>query len=316
MWIKNGDFKRKDDPKSPLNRYKIYQSNVDSGRAITAVALCGYKNGDIIIRIGFTEMDYNVFKNAYSVILANMQSFLPVTTDNIIRSWKISSQDSNQLGIFLKLLLPIQPDIQLILADIYKTLKIAPSLGVLFDELKHQEPVFAMQCAAEAQDHLDYDLIWNLANFYLDDREQKGVDALVTIQQLFDFYNAILEKNPHYSAAQTRMFDLLCSLSPQNEEERIDLLEKKLVCLIGTSDNRLTDNIYHELCGYPYTGSPFISHVRGDPDTLISLARTIRTLNIMNQDKIQVSQTQVGFFQNTPTEQFNKTMDKSDPQLK
>lgn len=145
---------------------------------------------------------------------------------------------------------------------------------------------------------------WELMNFYQDEIMPNNPHQLFTMDDLFNFYDSIDTTNLHYSDAQMKMYELLFSFEANDEAQRIELLEKKLCCVINSGqDKSLIDNLYNDLCGLPYSNQlenkVTVNAIQG-PEYWINMARTIRnkTTQKNNNKAIKISQAPDGFFAN------------------
>jgi hypothetical protein len=96
-------------------------------------------------------------------------------------------------------------------------------------------------------------------------------------------YQEIPADNSFYENANKRIFELLMQHDSSNDsdEEKRKLLENKFryALLISEKDEKQVPvaQLFHELCGYKDL-QPDISPLKGDPDTLIAIARKMNAL--------------------------------------
>lgn len=133
----------------------------------------------------------------------------------------------------------------------------------------------AFQPAIDLQKTGNYNTILVMANFLFDKVMEE--EPLVDPQDVFELYQAIVKDSPHFVFANEQLLNLICTQSP-SKEDSINLLEEKFRYALLSNNEKLTDQFFHELCGEADL-TPDIKQIKGDPDTLIALAKKIRNLN-------------------------------------
>ncbi len=206
--------------------------------------------------------------------------------DNIVEI----SQNTPYLNDFLRILLKVDPSIQVFLPELLKQLKLSPSLGLDLKQLKALPKDEAISKTKEAQENGSYDLIWELFNLYESDyipqenpedpstplpgRNQSGI----TLQELYDLASAVSTNSPHYKKAQSKCMDLLMQAElPESEDEKHKLLELKFQYAVKGGDQKLADLLFAELCGMRLGEHP-IQNVQPNFETLFAVAKAFREL--------------------------------------
>ncbi|WP_028389683.1 hypothetical protein [Legionella fairfieldensis] len=182
---------------------------------------------------------------------------------------------------FLRYLAQTEPGFKELIPEICDYLKISKSLGLDITQLKAMSVSDAIENAIEAQDNGDFELIWTLFNYYYQDSLEikEPSEYLVNSQTLFDLANSILEKNPHYKEAQTKITEILMRNEEASSPEESYLnLQNKFRFALNGDNQELTDRFFHEMCGGKL-GEPIQENIQGDAETLINLANKIKSLN-------------------------------------
>lgn len=102
-------------------------------------------------------------------------------------------------------------------------------------------------------------------------------------------YDAVLTTNSKYAEAAYSKLHLLYNLYDNNcsKEEIISYQEEQLRLAIKSGERGQTkvDQLFYSLCGYE-TNIPDITAVQGNAETLISIARKMRALNTIKEEKL------------------------------
>ena len=113
------------------------------------------------------------------------------------------------------------------------------------------------------------------------ENDLKSSSSSVTEQNLYDLCGLVDTNNPHYKMSNEKKLTILQAQN-SNEHDQISLLEEKLTVAIYSQDYYLAGIIFHELCGEK--GQPSIKEIKGDPETLFTIAAKMREMNIKIQE--------------------------------
>lgn len=143
--------------------------------------------------------------------------------------------------------------------------------GLIEDRVTQGKHVEALQIALAADAKGDDQALVVLANLYSESGDMEN-------------YRNVLTKYPkthrEFASASASLHDLSLSSSPsiKNADDKIKSLENKFKLALQSDQTRLAAQYFDELCGKSGL-NPQISDVKGDPDTLIQIARVQRGLN-------------------------------------
>lgn len=291
---------------------------------ITEIELLGYDDDDIIAVTFLTEE----LANSFLKKLGNQEHLLcyeqlSYRKQNI--AFTVSRANKAVSPTYLKLLIEEEPHVGEILPDICQSLNISEQ-EVIFELLKNAPVVKAILQALACQDNKSYDLIYQLLTHYWE-QSLLPVPQQLTLNEIFELACAISTDNPHYAKAQDFCVDILMrqdfkmvakeqkaeapaqealeALSLEEDEfvmgegEYSSRLELKLRYALKGTRQDLTDMLYNELCGYGLGLPAKVKNIKGDADTLLSLAAVIKSAQpALKQDAIQSSASTHGFFAN------------------
>lgn len=142
-------------------------------------------------------------------------------------------------------------------------------VNILMEEGKFNEAI-SFSKLKQSEGH--YEIIWEVANNLT--HPQLPIDEQI---KLIDLYESILPENPHYAEANERLVALYTTETCKKTEEAV--LESKLIAAVHSKNLRLTNQIFHQLCGYKDL-QPTVSFSQVmDAPALISLAKQLRSAN-------------------------------------
>lgn len=110
------------------------------------------------------------------------------------------------------------------------------------------------------------------------------------LQKAIDCYQEIPSKNKYYQAANDKLLHLLMRFNYDglDKTEQLNYLQLKFRCAFqsGKINQRLVDQLFHELCGYS-DANPKVNNIQEEgADTFIAIANLIREL-VSFQQKAQ-----------------------------
>lgn len=202
---------------------------------------------------------FHTVPGAWKSLDMNFEKICNQTTmENIIQLFKIIQQiDPVPLSVFSE----IKNEINLDLSELLNH-------GSIQQQAEQGNYSNALQLALEATTNGDDEALPLLANIY----QEKG-----DISNYIIVLNCIPAKHPLFVSANEEMHNYLLTLPvPQDQEEKIILLEKKFKAALNSNDTKLSTCYFNELIGKGLQVNT--SNIRTDADTLIEVARDNRKM--------------------------------------
>ncbi|MBI2785776.1 MAG: hypothetical protein HYX60_05495 [Legionella longbeachae] len=182
----------------------------------------------------------------------------------------------------LKEIFQLEPLTKEIQEDLCAVYNFNYTIFLTIEDLQNYTILEAIELAKTAQAHSAFELIWQLAKKYYANTLLTDVVYKIDSNTLYSLLLDISKLNPYYKKANDLCVDLLMRIDVTNfnfqeKQEHTELIFHH--ALLGTRQT-LTDRLYHQLCGYPFSLEVLLKNIQGESSTLLALARQIREMRI------------------------------------
>lgn len=251
---------------------------------VPKIAIAHYSGGDQVIEAVFQDKEF--YKACEQLTDIRLDSGLGIMRINYSASVNYAKTPHDKVLEFMELLkkhgkLDDQTCCEILqsLARKSETVIIDEINSLLEKEGVSAEEIKNTHCIAKnAQADGYHEAIWHLANALL------ANETCVSIETMIDVWESVSKENPHFKEANFELFGLYGSdKTLPTAEEKINILEKKLVAAIYSEQQTLIDQTFNELSGNKGLAMTIYKDLKGDAATLIALAKQIRTLSQENE---------------------------------